>query len=167
MQEQILKRIDEAVADIQNIRTYFKARYGEESLVDKKIYEALLLAKEEIQRYRAMEERLRVVYGDCPGLLEKVVETLIRHECMDIPEPVKARLLTDDDVDKWEAYKAIGTVDKCKAAVEKQISKKPRFYTHNWYCTDCGRLVGNSEFKWANNFCKNCGQKLDWGKDNE
>ena len=49
---------------------------------------------------------------------------------------------------------------------EKQIAKKPRFYAHNYYCTECGNLVGNNEFKWQRFlYCDKCGQKLDWGNE--
>ena len=49
-------------------------------------------------------------------------------------------------------------------ALEKHIAKKPRFYAHNYYCTECGNLVGNNEFKWQRfMYCDKCGQKLDWG----
>lgn len=50
-------------------------------------------------------------------------------------------------------------------ALEKQIAKKPRFYAHNYYCTECGNLVGNNEFEWQRFlYCDNCGQKLDWSE---
>ncbi len=77
-------------------------------------------ALEEVQQYREMDNRLKNVYGDCTDLLEIVITHLERHDGVDIPEPVfKARLLTDGEVDKWEAYKAIGTAEECRAAVEK------------------------------------------------
>lgn len=76
-------------------------------------------ALEEVEQYREMEERLKKVYGDCPDLLETVITHLERHESIDIPEPIfKARLLTDGEVDKWETYKAAGTPEECKKAVE-------------------------------------------------
>ena len=60
---------------------------------------------EEYSQYRAMEQRLKRVYGDCDGLLEKVVSHLEKHENTELPEPVfKSRLLIDDEVDMWEAY---------------------------------------------------------------
>ena len=66
-----------------------------------------------------MDRKLREVYGDCEGLLEKAVFLLCDHEGVDVGNPIKARLLTDEDVDKWEAYKSIGTVEECQNAVEK------------------------------------------------
>ena len=48
-------------------------------------------------------------------------------------------------------------------ALKKQIPKKPKFATQNYYCIDCGNLVGNDEFEWQRFlYCDNCGAKLDW-----
>lgn len=62
-----------------------------------------------------------------------------------------------------QQYRAIGTVEECRAAVERQIGKKPRFYAHNYYCGNCGNLVGNSEFNWKRfQYCDHCGSAIDW-----
>jgi formamidopyrimidine-DNA glycosylase len=62
-----------------------------------------------------------------------------------------------------QQYRAIGTIEEFKALKEKNEPKKPRFYAHNYYCTECGNLVGNNEFEWQRFlYCDNCGQKLDW-----
>lgn len=80
--------------------------------------ETAICALEEVQRYRAWEERLKKVYGDCPGLLELTITHLEHHVGIDIPEPVfKARLLTDGVVDQWEAYKALGTPEQLREAL--------------------------------------------------
>lgn len=71
-----------------------------------------------------MEERLTSIYGECDGLLENVVAGLEKHEGAEFEKPIKARLLTDDDVDRWEAYKAIGTVEECREAKEVQQAMK-------------------------------------------
>lgn len=62
-----------------------------------------------------------------------------------------------------EEYKAIGTVEECRAAVEKQRAKKPngRYKTrHIWdgaYCPMCGCGI---TARW--NFCQSCGKAIDW-----
>lgn len=72
---------------------------------------------EEIQQYRAMEQKLQSVYGEHDGLLEIIVNGLVKYE--NAPDKaIKTVLLTDDDVDKWEAYKAIGTVEELKTMKE-------------------------------------------------
>lgn len=61
---------------------------------------------EKLAEYEDLEERLQLIYGECDGLLEKVVEHLERHEDVNIPAPVfKTRLLTDGEVDRWEEFK--------------------------------------------------------------
>lgn len=81
--------------------------------------EMAIHALSEIQQYRAMEERLKKVYGECDGLLEVVVSGLERHEDNELPNViVKSRLLTDEDVDMWDEYRAIGTVEDLKTMKE-------------------------------------------------
>ena len=66
-------------------------------------------------------------------------------------------------LEEIQQYRAIGTIKKIKALKEKNVAKKPRFYAHNYYCTECGNLVGNNEFEWQRFlYCDKCGQKLDW-----
>ena len=63
---------------------------------------------EKLGKYEDLEERLNKVYGDCDGLLLNVVETLEKHSSIDITNnTLKSRLLTDEDVDKWEEYKQL------------------------------------------------------------
>ena len=68
---------------------------------------------------------------------------------------------------KLEKYRAIGTVEECRAAVEKQKAKKPKKiefvgyrYTDTYRCPNCG---GNFSGTGIANYCYHCGQKLDWG----
>lgn len=75
-------------------------------------FDVAITALKEIQQYREMDRKLREKYGDCDGLLEMAVEGLCNHPGVDIGSPKKSRLLTDEDVDKWDAYKAIGTVEE-------------------------------------------------------
>lgn len=51
-------------------------------------------------------------------------------------------------------YRAIGTVEECRAAMEKQTAKKPIVHQ----CPACGNAVMLSDGK----CCSNCGQRLDW-----
>ena len=140
-------------------------------------------ALKEVQQYREMDRKLRAAYGDCDGLLEKSVDLLCAHAGIDIGEPIKARLLTDENVDKWDAYREIGTAEECREAVEKQKAMKPkeilrhrggfeiqhcpncnmdyqvdrRYEITDGYCPVCGKLL-DSVFK---NHCANCGQAIE------
>ena len=139
-------------------------------------------ALEKIQKYHRMEERLKDVYGECDGLLETFIEQSVEnavsilenHDGVDIGHPYQSRLLTDEDVDKWEAYKAIGTPKECRAAVEKQKAKKPEpidykkymdsvknaeFLRGAYWCPNCNHVVRSGSY------CGDCGQKLDWSDD--
>ena len=96
---------------------------------DKDACDVAIDAFEKSYHYRAMERRLKAVYGDCDNLLETVVEGFCRHSGVDIGTQVKSRLLTDEDVDKWDAYRAIGTVEECREAVANK--KKCEKQWHN------------------------------------
>lgn len=67
-------------------------------------------------------------------------------------------------------YRAIGTVEECRAAMEKQTAKKPMHVTNSYfgyqkhkehvgYCPDCGHQV---EEPYG---CPNCLRKIDWGDE--
>lgn len=62
---------------------------------------------ERLKYYEDLEESLETVYGECDGLLETVIGHLTKHPEIKIGEPAKARLLTDEDVDKWDSFKHI------------------------------------------------------------
>lgn len=84
--------------------------------IESDFVEAVSTLLQEIQQYRAMEERLKKIYGECDGILEVIVSGLERHENLELPSiTVKSRLLTDEDVDMWDEYRAIGTVEEFKA----------------------------------------------------
>lgn len=83
----------------------------------------ILDAFDELEKYREMQKKLESVYGKNDDLLETIVNSLVNYEhlCLSFPNPlIKSRLLMDDSVDEWDAYREIGTVDECRAAVEKQ-----------------------------------------------
>lgn len=63
-------------------------------------------------------------------------------------------------------YRALGTVEELREAMEKQRAKKPKFYAYNFYCSKCGNLVGNKEFGWQRfMYCDHCGQSIDWSEE--
>lgn len=129
-------------------------------LEKKTVFAMAIYALKEIQKYREMGRKLREAYGDCEGLLENAVSLLCDHEGVDVGNPIKARLLTDEDVDKWEAYKSIGTVEECREAVEKQKAKKPVLRNDNGRlrksCPVCGCF-----FSPLSRSCPKCGQAID------
>lgn len=72
-------------------------------------------------------------------------------------------------VEELKQYRAIGTPEECRAAVEKQTAKKPIKskeqkirYVNTYYCPTCNLgFTGFNVAKW----CYHCGQKLDWGDE--
>lgn len=57
------------------------------------------------------------------------------------PLPTNAKDESIKALEEVQKYRAIGTVEECRAAVEKQIPKK-----------------SDEKISW----CSGCGQKLDW-----
>ena len=61
-----------------------------------------------------------------------------------------------------EEYRAIGTLEECRAAMEKQNAVKPTavlgtFGGTEYECKNCGNNVENGD-----EYCRWCGRKLDW-----
>lgn len=70
-------------------------------------------------------------------------------------------------------YRSIGTVEECRAAVEKQRAKKPTFVLNfgdfeSLFACECGKKItvrhdrGVMDDHNGPNFCSNCGRKWDW-----
>ena len=73
-------------------------------------------------------------------------------------------------LEEVEQYRAIGTPEECRAAVEKQKAKKPIIeyeQTHDcvteieWKCPVCG--TNYIELAPCGEWCRYCGTKFDWG----
>ena len=64
-------------------------------------------ANHKLKYFEDLEDLLKSIYGDCDGLLAKTIKYLVKHKGAEIGTPFKARLLTDEDVDKWEEYKEL------------------------------------------------------------
>ena len=124
-------------------------------------------ALEEICQYREIKERLKAVYGECDGLLETAIDQAVenavsileKHEGIDIVYPYKSRLLTDEDVDKWEAYKEIGAPKECRASMEKQKPHKwERGIENDVRCPFCGTMTTKT---YEHRYCSSCGHGLE------
>lgn len=82
-------------------------------------------------------------------------------ECLKSNKPTSGYLMLQESIDmaikaleEVQQYRAIGTLEKCRAVMEKQTAKKPIVHQ----CPACGNAVMLSDGK----CCSNCGQKLDW-----
>ena len=64
-------------------------------------------------------------------------------------------------LEEIQLYRAIGTPEDCRAAVEKQTAKRPRIIGNAMICPSCPRC-----FKSASpTYCPSCGQMIDWGNE--
>lgn len=70
-------------------------------------------------------------------------------------------------IDECVEYEEIGTVEECRAAMEKQTVIEPEKVNipctswtkaHMRYRCSCGRFLTSYD-----NYCNKCGQKLKWG----
>lgn len=72
-------------------------------------------------------------------------------------------------------YEKIGTVDECRAAVDKQTAKRPKEYEDKYYaCPVCGNVLLHKWEKYPDKlmdksnglpYCLGCGQHLDWSDE--
>jgi hypothetical protein len=65
----------------------------------------------------------------------------------------------------WRQYRKIGTLEECRAAVEKQTDEKPTavlgtFGGTDYECKNCG-----SDVRYGDEYCRWCGWKLDWSDE--
>ena len=78
-------------------------------------------------------------------------------------------------LEEVQKYRAIGTIDECREAVEKQKAKKPKEYEDKFYgCPTCGNILLHKWEKYPTKlmnkknglpYCLGCGQKLDWSDE--
>ena len=68
-------------------------------------------------------------------------------------------------LEEVQQYREIGTVEECRAAVEKQTAAKPlcgEDIKGNEYaiCRECSAILSDGE--WFAQYCPDCGKKVDW-----
>lgn len=132
-------------------------------------YAMAINALEEVQKYRKIEKDLKERYHanvDIPLLMHHFIETVFEGE-----KHEGFCLLTNEDAKVWEEYKAIGTPEECRTAVEKQTAKKVKSISQvkdgDSYvgligrCPCCGDILEEDTV-----YC-DCGQRLDWGGGDE
>ena len=76
-------------------------------------------------------------------------------------------IMAIDALEEIKQYRAIGTPDECRAAVEKQKERKPIKYDKmalwDYACPKCGEPLIKTNYEYK--YCDMCGQKLDWGDE--
>ena len=86
----------------------------------------------------------------------------------------KALLLSISTLQEIQQYRAIGTDEECREAMERQRAKKPIEYEDKYYgCPSCDNNIMHKwerypfQMKDRKNglpYCLSCGQKLDWSE---
>lgn len=94
------------------------------------------------------------------------------------PDFPKAREAAIQALNEVEEYRAIGTPEECRTAMEQKAKKVIEKYKAEapvdikaygedavfGYCPVCGGLQSDV---WNTKYCGDCGQKLDWSGENE
>ena len=99
-----------------------KADGAYQSTIGEKACDIAIKALKEIQKYRKIEKDLKENYHanvDIPLLMKHFIETVFKGE-----KHEGFCILTNEDKEAWEEYKAIGTPEECRAAMEKQNVNK-------------------------------------------
>lgn len=75
-------------------------------------------------------------------------------------------------LEEVQQYRALGTLEECRAAREKQMPKRPKEYEDKYYgCPTCGNVLLHKWEKYPDKlmdkrnglpYCLGCGQKLNW-----
>lgn len=98
-------------------------------------------------------------------------------DCLKKNKPTSGYYMLQESVDmainaleEVQQYRAIGTIEECRAAVERQnpraaITEKEDNGIKKYTCYACGRYMGWSTGTLPARYCWKCGQKLDWGDE--
>lgn len=107
--------------------------------------------------------------------IKRVEEFGMYHAIGDLPNSaltVKAFETAIEALQEIQQYRAIGTVEECREAREKQIEKKVNNrkllrdfnktpYSVHGDCPNCGSV---GLLSMNTDYCNACGQKLDWSE---
>lgn len=89
----------------------------------------------------------------------------ILHENLQQGNLILALDIARKSINELQQYQAIGTVEECRNAMEKQKAKKPINDTAFGICPNChnefnSELVNEYDMK----YCIYCGQAIDWSE---
>lgn len=109
--------------------------------------------QEAINHAKEVAERNRKQYINCPAD-RRDIEHQTCEMCAEEHEQLSEWL------EELQQYQAIGTVEECQEARERQIGKKLIYNSDggvdkDWICPACGKFC-NPYFK----YCQNCGQAI-------
>lgn len=155
-----------AIAALEEIQQYREIGTVEECVENKAIAEELSAI--EIAEIYVMLEKLKQ-YQEI-GTVEEI-ERMKRYQKL-----AKAHGTIGQVIEECVKYEAIGNVEECREAVEKQVPKIPNTYgdgyddegnlIYDMYeCPNCGKSYEIDYDRY--DYCPECGQKIDWSKEDE
>ena len=89
-----------------------------------------------------------------------------------VSDTAEAQDMAINALEEIQQYRAIGTPEECRAAVEKQKAKKPpvvnrpSIFVKVPVCPNCSTSEHYQPLYGKTKYCSNCGQKLDWSDSN-
>lgn len=115
-----------------------------------------------------MEEKANVEIKKTIDRLEFLIDEDCSDTQFDYIEEIESAIKA---LTELQQYRAIGTLEECRTAREKQILMKPktnRIDSETIYCKCPSCNITTVLYRnCIMNYCKECGQKLDWSGENE
>lgn len=128
--------------------------------------EMAISALKEIQRYKSVctPKELKITM---PNLTKSIDDLFLNFSASGFTE--KFMEFSESTIEEYKQYRAIGTVEECREAQERQRAEKPvkDEYDHKC-CPNCGWVVYKDE--WGGRYlphCENCGQAILWESDTQ
>lgn len=114
-------------------------------------------------------EAIKIHIGDCEKRIERIKGFMESNCDADISECCRNVRVLEKSIQALEeiqAYRAIGTVEECRIAVERM---KPKKAVKDEYdrltCPNCTWIVYQDEYGGRSlPCCENCGQAIDWSE---
>lgn len=71
-------------------------------------------------------------------------------------------------LEEIQQYRALGTIEELRSAMEKQVPKRPSEVKEDYFvCPQCGSLIKALDDLSTHKHCLNCGQAIDWSEEND
>lgn len=138
------KNIQETIKELN----FFKEALHNGMFSDKAAcFDEAITALGEVQKYRTMEERLNGV-----SLLSLGEHFLRVAEKGEDEGWQHGLVLSNEDADRWNTYKTIGTVEECWKARKLQQPKEPHVKIQ---CPSCYTAITGTDC-----YCRHCGQAI-------